>query len=268
MAATVRITSMHVYPVKGMAGMDVRDWLVERSGLSHDRRWMLIDDAGCFISQRTYPQLCRFRAVPSDDSLTVCGPDGAKLTLASTPAEAGDLVSVQVWRDTCEAVLVGGGSAEWFSSRLGFSARLVYMPYDSIRQVNPEFSQPGDLVRFADGYPVLVASTASLSDLNRRMDAPLPMNRFRPNIVVEGCGPFEEDAWSSFSVGAVAFRAAKRCARCQVTATDQETGEVGQEPLRTLATFRRDDGKVNFGSRGCASLAFLHPPLIGGVGCM
>jgi uncharacterized protein YcbX len=120
------------------------------------------------------------------------------------------------------------------------------MPDDVERAVSPDHSRPGDIVGFADGFPLLLATTASLEDLNARLTVPVPMNRFRPNVVVEGCSPWEEDGWTQVTVGQVPFRVAKPCGRCVIITTDQRTGERGVEPLRTLATFRQKDGKVNF----------------------
>jgi len=155
-------------------------------------------------------------------------------------------------------VVVDGGAGEWFTRLLGVRSQLVYMPDDVVRPVDPTYGVSTDRVSFADGFPFLLISQESLDDLNRRLAVPLPMNRFRPNLVVSGCAPFAEDGWPGFAAGGVEFRVVKPCARCVITTTDQATGERGREPLRTLATYRNVGGKVMFGQnvihRGTGSL--------------
>jgi uncharacterized protein YcbX len=154
---------------------------------------------------------------------------------------------VHVWRDEVEALHTGEEAARWASALLGAPASIVFMPDDVERPVRPDFAKAGDHVSFADAFPLLVATTASLDDLNARLDRPLPMNRFRPNVVVDGCAPWAEDGWRHARVGPVPLRLPKPCDRCVVTTTDQRTGERGVEPLRTMATFRKIEGKVYFG---------------------
>ena len=154
---------------------------------------------------------------------------------------------VIIWTDECEAASAGPAAGEWFSELLGAPCRLVRLPLSTVRQVDLRYAEPGDRVGFADGFPFLLLSQGSLDELNRRLDVPVPMNRFRPNIVVEGCEPHAEDGWSQVTMGGVGFRIVKPCARCVITTTDQRSGERGREPLRTLATYRVFDGKVLFG---------------------
>jgi uncharacterized protein YcbX len=153
---------------------------------------------------------------------------------------------VRVFGDTCDAVLAPDEMSRWFSAALGVSCRLVYMPDDATRRPPPSYARADDLVSFADGFPYLLASIPSLADLNQRLDVPLPMNRFRPNIVVDGCRPFEEDEWRRVETCGVAFRVVKPCSRCVITTVDQASGEKGNEPLRTLATYRTVKGAVMF----------------------
>jgi uncharacterized protein len=153
---------------------------------------------------------------------------------------------VQVWSSRVAALVHDAGSA-WLSDALGRRCQLVYMPDDVERAVNPLRGRPGDVVSFADGYPFLLIGQGSLDDLNGRMSAPLPMIRFRPNLVVEGAAAFAEDGWPRVRIGAVTFRNVKPCDRCVMTTVDPETGNKGAEPLRTLATYRAWGGAVWFG---------------------
>jgi uncharacterized protein YcbX len=155
-------------------------------------------------------------------------------------------VACQVWDDTVSA-LRHDAASRWFSDYVNDDVSLVFMPESERRHVNPKRARPDDVVSFADAYPLLVLSEASLSDLNARLAHPLEMRRFRPNLVLSECEPFAEDGFKTLSIGAVSFRAVKRCERCAVTLVDPDTGERGKEPLRTLATYREDEGKVWFG---------------------
>jgi uncharacterized protein len=166
-----------------------------------------------------------------------------------TPARPSSSVTtrVTVWDDSCSAIWLGENTSRWFSQYLGTSCSLVYMSEQIFRPVNPAYSPPEARVSFADAFPFLLISEESLADLNRRLSQPLPMNRFRPNLVVAGGLPYAEDQWKRLAIGSIEFRIVKPCSRCVVTTTDQITTERGQEPLRTLATYRRRDGKVFFG---------------------
>lgn len=207
---------------------------------------MVVDGDGRFRSQREHPQMATVGVRLEARTLVLAAPGLAALRV---PLEetAGAGVDVTVWRDRCRAVDCGEAAAEWFSELLGVASRLVRMPAGEVRSVDRRFAGPGDQVSFADGYPFLLLTQASLDDLNARLDAPLPMNRFRPNIVVAGCLPYAEDGWRRIEIGAIGFRLVKPCARCVITTTDQATGERGIEPLRTLAAYRREGDRVLFG---------------------
>jgi uncharacterized protein YcbX len=152
-----------------------------------------------------------------------------------------------VWDDSCEATWVGERAAAWFTQFLGSACSLVHMAEQVVRPADPAFAPPESRVSFADGFPFLLISEESLADLNGRLADPLPMNRFRPNLIVAGGEPYAEDGWKEIQIGGVSLKVVKPCGRCVVTTTDQSTGERGQEPLRTLATYRRRDGLVMFG---------------------
>jgi uncharacterized protein YcbX len=207
---------------------------------------MVVGDYGQFVSQRKYPRLALVRVQLKDGRLVLEAPQMQRLDL-EVGDEEGPATRVQVWDDDCVAVDAGKEAARWFSIHLGCSARLVRMATDDARPLGAASAQPGDHVSFADRFPFLLISQASLDALNRRLSLPVPMDRFRPNIVVEGTGPHDEDGWDRIRVGEVSFRVAKPCARCIVTTVDQATGERGREPLRTLSTYRTVDGQVHFG---------------------
>lgn len=242
----ISVSGLFIYPVKSCGGLIVELAAVGATGFELDRRWMVVGEDGRFLSQRKHPRLAQVRARLADDRLVLEAPQMSPLDLA-LELEDGPPSRVQVWDDECPAIDAGKGAAEWFSRYLGCSVRLVRMTDDDARPLGTSSAQPGDQVSFADGFPFLLISRASLDDLNRRLSLPVPMDRFRPNIVVEGCEPYAEDGWDRLRIGEVDFRVAKACARCNVTTVDQATGERGREPLRTLSTYRTVDGQVLFG---------------------
>ena len=244
--STVTLSGLYVYPIKSCAGISFQSADLSATGLRHDRRWMLVDETGEFMSQRTHPRmaLISVRFVP--DGMIVSAPDMHELEIPLCP-QAGDSMDVRVWGDTNRGVLVSEEANRWFTQFLEFPCRLVRKPDDDLRLVDSSFAESGDQVGFADGFAFLLISEASLGDLNGRLEDPLPMNRFRPNFVIRGCGPYAEDGWSRLRIGGVSFRVAEPCPRCAITTVDQRTGARGKEPLRTLATYRRSEGEVFFG---------------------
>jgi uncharacterized protein YcbX len=241
----LRLASLHIYPVKSCGGLSPADWEVDDFGLRHDRRWMIVTPAGDFITQREQPRLALVRPALADGSLVLRAPGMPELALPLVPA-ARERITVQVWGDITQGVPVSAESAEWLSRFLGEPVRLVWMPGDVIRQTDPEYAL-GHRVSFADGFGFLLIGEASLAELNRRLAKPLPMNRFRPNLVVSGADPFAEDGWRELRVGGLELAVVKPCARCVTTTTDQETAERGVEPLKALAMFRKRNGQVMFG---------------------
>lgn len=238
------IASLHVYPVKGCHGLDLPSAHLTRRGIRHDREFMLVDPDGGFLSQRGTPRLAPFRVDHDGQTLTVTGPDGARLRHPVRPD--GPPLPVRVHRTDTVGHDQGDEVAEWFGARLGLRCRLVRFPDDQVRRVNPDYAT-GQLA-FADAFPLLVTGAESLRDLNARMDRPLPMNRFRPNIVIAGWDDaWAEDAARVLRVGEVEVELVRRCARCTVPTVDQDTGVTGHEPLRTLATFRAHNQKLLFG---------------------
>ncbi|MFF5184432.1 MOSC domain-containing protein [Streptomyces sp. NPDC000345] len=248
------LLSIHIHPVKAFRGQAPREAVVEPWGLAGDRRWALIDDGGKVVTQRQQPRLALAAAeLLPGGGLRLSAPGLEPLTVA-VPDQVGT-VSLDVFGDKVEGVLADGAANDWCSAYLGARIRLVHMDDPATRRpVDPQYALPGETVTFADGYPLLVTTVASLDALNSLIaegdhaaDGPLPMNRFRPNLVVAGTEPWAEDGWSRLEVGEVAFRVAKMCGRCVVTTTDQVTAGRGREPLHTLGRHRRIGGKLVFG---------------------
>ncbi len=242
----VTISELWIYPVKSCRGISLDSAEVLPRGLAFDRRFMLIDSEGKFLSQRTLPAMARLRTRLEADNLII-STDGAPDLGLPLAGGSGPEVSATVWEDTCQSIDQGDDAAQWFSGALGTDCRLVFMPDSTTRTVDQDFGRPSDSVGFADGYPILLISQGSLDELNRKLDQPVPMNRFRPNIVVSGCPPHAEDEWSSIEIGNVTFLLVKPCSRCPVVTTDQASGERFDEPLRTLSTYRLHGGKILFG---------------------
>ena len=236
------VSSLHVYPVKGLKGIDLAEARCTDCGIEHDRRWMVVDPQGTFLTQRVHPRMATIWTDLSDATLALAAPDMPALEVPLR-APAGERMRVRVWRSMVDAAACGAEADRWLSDYLQVPCRLVYMPDDSERLCNADYAGPGKRVGFADGYSYLVVGEASLAELNRRLASrqhpALPMNRFRPNIVVAGSDPHAEDGYRDIRIGAAALRGVKPCGRCEVTTTDQSTGEVrGPEPLATLATYR------------------------------
>jgi uncharacterized protein len=244
--SALHLSEINIYPIKSAKGISLSSAKLDARGLEFDRRWMVVDEQGHFLTQRTIPKMAVIGVSLQSDHLSVRarGTQDLMIPLESLSTKA---VHVQIWSDALEALDVGDEAASWFTEVLGLNCRLVQMPREGIRSVNPHYAPPNTPVSFADAYPVLLISTASLADLNARLSEPVPMNRFRPNIVIDGSGAYEEDSWKSVRVGSVLFSVVKPCSRCTVPTVNQDTGESGKEPLRTLSTYRVRDSNIYFG---------------------
>ena len=181
----IRVSGLYLHPVKGCAGLRVEEAEVTARGFANNRRFMIVDADGTFVTQRERPELVRVRTALEPDAVHLTAPGLPKLRLPLRH-EAGRRRDILVWQHRGRAVVHDEGSA-WISRWLGGPHELVYMPDDERRPVSPDYGRPGDIVSFADGYPLLLISQASLDDLNARLERPIVMERFRPNIVVEGC---------------------------------------------------------------------------------
>ena len=249
MTTALRLAQIHVYPLKGARGISLDRAEARAGGLRDDRRFLLLDADGKFLTQRSHPALALVTTSidQSRSSLTLGVPGGSTVTISLSPASAAAAHRVvRIWDDDVEAIDVHGPVVELLSDHLVERCSLVFMPDDVVRPVEAPYGAPGDRVGFADAYPYLLATSASLAELNARLADPVPMNRFRPNLVVEGGAAYDEERHTRVRIGALTFRMPKRCARCQVTTVDQATGAVGKEPLRTLASYRTVSNKVYF----------------------
>ena len=251
LASVITIAALFVYPVKSCRGIALPQARLTPRGLQYDREWMVVSPAGRFLTQREAPRLALVGTTLRDDHLELSAPDLPNLAVPLQRAAREAPFEVNVWRDHVLATDEGRAAASWFSKHLGREVRLVRFDDARSRPTDPAWSQGlAGTSAFADGYPVLVLSRASLDDLNARLPAPLPVDRFRPNLYLDGCAPYAEDAIRGLASGQVRLRIVKPCARCSITTTDQSTAErQGDEPLRTLKTYRWDDALhgVTFG---------------------
>ena len=237
----ITLSRLYVYPVKSCRGIELARSQITSTGLQHDREWLIVTPSGRFITQREAPRLALIEPAIDAGNLTLRAPGMAPLEVhpgdyARTP------VQVTIWRDHCKAFDAGRDAAQWLEQFLGRPVRLVRFDTSQPRLVDPEWS--GDVPgysKFSDGYPVLVISNASLAELNTRLEKPLPMERFRPNLVLEGCEPYAEDSMRTIELDGVQLQLVKPCTRCVITTTDQQTGQRdGVEPLQTLKSYRWD----------------------------
>jgi uncharacterized protein YcbX len=255
----LRVRDLYVYPLKSGAGLRVDAVTLDARGFVGDRRWMLIDPEGNFLTQRELPRLALLRAGLADAALQLDAPGMPSLVIPepeadgrAAPAAAATAARVTIWDDACDALEGDPDAARpWLREFFGIDARLVFAPPAMPRLVDREYADGDEHVAFTDGFPLLLIGQASLDGLNARLEAKgspaLPMNRFRPNIVIDGAAPHAEDGWRRLALGAMHLDVVKPCARCVITTIEQTTAVAGKEPLATLASYRRRDGKVFFG---------------------
>ncbi|QXV64544.1 MOSC domain-containing protein [Mucilaginibacter sp. 21P] len=242
-----RISQLIIYPIKSLGGIELTSAKVTDRGLEHDRRWMLIDDDNRFLSQREYAQLALCQVSLEHHGLKVTyTPDESFITIPLKPLKQ-DTLEVTIWDDTCIGQLVSDEVDGWFTEKLRKGCRLVYMPDETHRQTDLRYTSEGMVTSFSDAYPLLLIGQSGLDDLNTRLEEPLPMNRFRPNIVFTGGSPYSEDLMNHIQINNLNFYGVKLCARCIMTTIDQQTLAKGKEPLKTLAKYRRKDNKILFG---------------------
>ncbi|HEY8509366.1 MAG TPA: MOSC N-terminal beta barrel domain-containing protein [Steroidobacteraceae bacterium] len=234
----VTVSDLFFYPLKSARGTPLPAARLGERGFEWDRHWMAVDAASSFITQRTHPQLARIRPELTTDAL-VLHRDG--LEPFSVPLQPqGERVTVQIFKDRCEALDQGDAASEWLSEAIGDAVRLVRITPDMQRMASREYAGREAPVAFADGFPILVCNRASLDHLNTLMPEPIPMERFRPNLVLEGLEPFAEDRIASLQIGPVTLNLVKPCTRCVIPSTDQKTGERTTNPLPVLRKFRFD----------------------------
>ena len=244
------VSEINIYPIKSLKGISLESSPVEKRGLRFDRRWMLTDRDGMFFTQREVPKMAAIAVRLDSGKLIVESESAGTLNIPFEPDRA-MRQKVVVWQSEVAGDVYTGEVSEWFSDVLGRNCQLLLMPESSERHVSEKFDRGDDIVSFADGYPLMMLGEGSLAEVNERLHdkyrneeygakLPLPMNRFRPNLVVQGSDPFEEDNWSKIRVGEAIFWVVKPCARCVMTTVDQARGEFdGKEPLKTIASFRQ-----------------------------
>jgi uncharacterized protein len=236
----VTVEELNIYPLKSGRAIPKRSVRIGRTGFEWDRHWMVIDWTGKFLSQRTHPLLAQIVPDLLDDALMLNAQGQAPLRVPHAMDGVARL-KVRVWDDTCEGVDQGDEAAAWLTGFLGEDVRLVRVVSEPKRVANPKYTgSDAQTVAFSDGFPILLVNRASLEDLNTRMPEAVPMNRFRPNIVLGGLPPFAEDRIASVRIGDIELRLVKPCTRCIITSTDQQTGDRTANPLPVLRTFRFD----------------------------
>jgi len=246
----LKLSEIYIYPVKSLGGIHLDIANITTRGLENDRRFMLIDENGRFMSQREHPQLAIFQTKIEDNFLKIIHKRTGQILLInfSSNSQLAPL-SVTIWDDETSAIEVSSEASAWFTQALNIPTRLVYMPEESQRKTDVQYALTGEeITSFSDGYPILIIGQSSLNDLNNRLENPVNINRFRPNFVFKDGEPFEEDNWHEFTVGNIRFFGVKPCARCIMTTINQETGEKkDKEPLLTLNKYRKAGNKILFG---------------------
>lgn len=242
------LSEINIYPIKSLGGISLKEAKIEEKGLQYDRRWMLVDEEGTFISQRKHFELALLQVCITENILTVSHKKNSNQTISfSLDEEMDESISVTVWDDNLSGLEVNTKVSDWFSEFLKMKVRLVKMPLADKRLVDQRYALNNEVVSFADGYPCLIIGQSSLDGLNEKLGEPIRMDRFRPNFVFTGGTPHIEDNFVTFYLGDTLFSAVKPCARCVLITVDQQTGAKGQEPLRTLAGYRTVGKKILFG---------------------
>ncbi len=245
----MKLTDIYIYPVKSLGGIKLEHARVEPQGLAYDRKWMIVDDVEYkHLTQRQIPEMALLQVQLLEDRLEIRHKHKDMTPLAiPLSLEGSEILEISVWNDWVPSLRVGEVADHWLNDALGTSCRLVYMHNERSRSVKPKYAPEGSWVSYADRTPFMILGKESLEDLNNRLETPLPINRFRPNFVFEGGKPYEEDHWKRFSIGDATFHGAGPCGRCKITTIDQETGDRGEEPLKTLSTYRKPEKSVLFG---------------------
>lgn len=242
------LKDIYIYPIKSLGGIRLETAMLEERGFQYDRRWMLVDENGLFCSQRTNPQMALLQVQLEANGLLVYAKSDPNQRI-HIPFETSneEEILVEIWEDQVLAQLVDPAIDDWFSDQLKSKCRLVVMNNKANRRLKPKYAVHNEEVSFADGMPYLIIGQSSLDDLNDKLEIPVPMDRFRPNLVFSGGKPFEEDEWDSVMIGEAIFKVTKPCARCVMTTINQDSGVKNQEPLKTLAKYRTFGGNVMFG---------------------
>jgi uncharacterized protein YcbX len=243
------VSGLYIYPVKSLGGFSVAEAKVTPTGFEHDRRWMLVDRKGKFLTQRNFPPMALLQTAIIPEGLYISHKHFPEKNITIPFITSGHCSKkVQVWDDVCDAWCYDDPQMDaWFNEMLGTDCELVYMPDTTKRMVELPYAKNNEITSFSDGYPFLIIGQSSLDELNIKLEEPITIDRFRPNIFFTEANPFIEDTWKHFTINEVEFFGVKTCGRCVVTTIDQETAIAGKEPLKTLATYRTVDSKIKFG---------------------
>ena len=242
----LKISELYIFPVKSLGGIKLNTSQLSPFGLKHDRRWMIVDDNGKFISQRETHKMATIATAIKDNEL-ILSYRNSEIVVPEIH-EGSEKISVSIWKDSFKATHVCSQIDKWLTDILGQNCRLVYMEDTVQRQIDVDFAPKGQNVSFADGYPILVISQASIDDLNTRLDAPVNINRFRANIIISGSDAHAEDNWLNISINSIEYKAVKLCSRCIMPSINQETGKQDQvKMLAVLNQYRKIDKKIKFG---------------------
>ena len=244
------IESLFIYPVKSLAGIPVDKSNAEIRGFQYDRRWMVTDASGNYLSQKTLPAMALLKTSLTDNGILIQpGDSRSDPVLVPFKSPSHDVIKVKIFDDTVEAMETDPAISRWLSGFLGLSCKLVYMEESTNRYVSRKYSIHQETVSFANSFPYLIISQASFDDLNNRLTKKIPVNRFRPNLVIGGGDPYFEDGIDELSAGEVHFKCMKPCARCKIITVNQETALLDDEPLSVLSSYRKSDNDINFGYR-------------------
>ena len=248
----LEVSQLFIYPIKSLGGIELQSSELTPTGLRYDRRWMLVNEEGRFLSQREESRMALLAVSLHEQSLQVYSKEnpGSRVEipfLKKNEMENHPRISVSIWDDQCTALVYPDAIGEWFSEVLGQSCRLVYMDDSVQRRVDGNYARNNEITSFSDAFPILMIGQATLDDLNVRLPEPVPINRFRPNLVFTGGIPFLEDEMNAFTIRGKEYKGVKPCDRCVIPTIDQATGIKGDEPTRTLATYRLRDRKILFG---------------------
>lgn len=250
----IKVSQLYIYPIKSLGGISLSSVNVTDRGFEYDRRWMLIDHNNRFLTQREFTSMALLQVQLLADGLKVFHKqDENNFIIVPFAPLKNERLATDIWGIACNPLLVSDEADKWFSAALNISCRLVYMDDDTQVKIDERYNIDNSLTSFSDGFPILMISEASLNDLNSKATEALPVNRFRPNLVISDANAFEEDSMKEFVINDIHFYGVKPSSRCVLTTIDQNTAAKGKEPLKTLAAYRNMNNKIYFGENVIAA---------------
>ncbi|TAG56469.1 MAG: MOSC domain-containing protein [Cytophagales bacterium] len=239
------VSQLWIYPIKSCRGILLDNVELDKMGFKNDRRMMVVDKNGDFITQRTHPKMALIDVEISEKNLFISSKDFSKISFPLYPTPL-NFLKTKVWEDYCDSFSFSELANQWFSDFLEIKCSLVFMPETTQRMVEENYNSTQAITSFTDGFPILIATQSSLDFLNEKLEQKIEMKRFRPNLVIEGTLPFEEDTWKLIKIGDISIQIVKPCSRCVITTIDTETAISGKEPLLSLSKFRKFENKIKF----------------------